>query len=170
MVGITTRSPANIIQWLKDFLTEKFQDLILDVEHLPITNTNRYEWENNVNKYSVVILYHTRHQGRVNITDVDGGIYNEELNFLCHKLGREKVLVVLDDMEDTSEEVRQRILESQPSLTRLSSHLILLPEIGKYGAASNKREEFLIVFGAGKGAERVVDPWNILSAEVASQS
>ncbi|XP_040211692.1 uncharacterized protein LOC120942833 [Rana temporaria] len=152
MVGITTRCSEYNIQWLKDFLKEKFQDLILDVEHFLITNTNRYEWEKNVNKYSAVILYHTQRQGRVNITDVEGGVYNEELNFLCHKLGREKVLVVLDDMEDISEEERQRILESQPNLTRLSSHLILIPEIGKYGAASRKREEFLKVFGAEQTA------------------
>ncbi|XP_077350287.1 uncharacterized protein LOC144000365 isoform X2 [Lithobates pipiens] len=148
MVGITTRCSAYNIQWLKDFLTEKFQDLILDVEHLLITNTNRYEWENNVNKYSVVILYHTQHQGRANITDVDGGIYDEELKYLCNKLGKEKILVVLDDMEDISKDQRQRILESQPSLTRLSSHLILLPKFGKDGAASRKREEFLTVFGS----------------------
>lgn len=87
MVGITTRCSEYNIQWLKDFLKEKFQDLILDVEHFLITNTNRYEWEKNVNKYSAVILYHTQRQGRVNITNVEGEVYNEELNFLCHKLG-----------------------------------------------------------------------------------
>ncbi|XP_077350290.1 uncharacterized protein LOC144000365 isoform X5 [Lithobates pipiens] len=158
MVGITTRCSAYNIQWLKDFLTEKFQDLILDVEHLLITNTNRYEWENNVNKYSVVILYHTQHQGRANITDVDGGIYDEELKYLCNKLGKEKILVVLDDMEDISKDQRQRILESQPSLTRLSSHLILLPKFGKDGAASRKREEFLTVFGSERLPLRFHDP------------
>ncbi|XP_073491442.1 caspase-7-like isoform X2 [Aquarana catesbeiana] len=141
VVGITTRAPENSFRWLDDFIMKEYSDHIY-VVHLPITNYNRHDWMETVNACSAVILYHTKHQGRVNITDVEGALYEEELQYLNTILGRERVVILLDDMDDISEEERRRILRTQISLDRLSSHLILIPEKEKSETARRKLKEF----------------------------
>ncbi|XP_077350297.1 uncharacterized protein LOC144000371 isoform X2 [Lithobates pipiens] len=148
VVGITTRVPENSFRWLQDFITREYPDHV-DVVHLPITNDNRDDWKEIVNACSAVILYHTKQHGRVNITDVEGALYEEELQYLNNKLGKEKVVVLLDDMDDISEEERRRILRTQTSLDRLSSHLILIPEKNKSETARKKLTEFCTALSEG---------------------
>ncbi|XP_077350302.1 uncharacterized protein LOC144000374 isoform X2 [Lithobates pipiens] len=148
VVGITTRAPENSCRWLQDFIRREYPDHI-DVVHLPITNDNRDDWKEIVNACSAVILYHTKQQGRVNITDVEGALYEEELQYLNDKLGKEKVVVLLDDMDDISEEEKRRILRTQTSLDRLSSHLILIPEKNKSETARKKLTEFRTALSEG---------------------
>ncbi|XP_073491439.1 uncharacterized protein [Aquarana catesbeiana] len=148
VVGITTRAPKNSFRWFEDFIMKEIPDHI-DVVHFPITNNNRRVWMETVNACSVVFLYHTKHQGRVNITDVEGALYEEELQYLNKILGREKVVILLDDMDDISEEERRRILRTQISLDRLSSHLILIPEKEKSETARRKLKEFRTALSEG---------------------
>ncbi|KAM5151630.1 uncharacterized protein ACMZJ9_009861 [Mantella aurantiaca] len=148
VMGITSRAPQSNFQWLMDFVERNCSDLF-QVKHFPITNTNKLQWEQQVRECSAVTLYHTKHQGRLNITDVEGALYDEELTFLNRTLGRGKVLVLLDDMDDISEEKKKSILMTQPALERLSSHLILIPENNKSQAAANKLREFQALISEG---------------------
>ncbi|XP_068102751.1 synaptonemal complex protein 1-like [Hyperolius riggenbachi] len=149
VVGITSRSSENNLQWLMDYLNRELHHFISLVIYLPITNTNRYEWLGNIRKCTVGILYHTKHQGRINITDVEGALYQEELFHLHNTLGKNKVLVVLDDMGDDHEQERQRILQTQPTMGRLSSQIILMPENGKLKVVREKKRDFLAVLKEG---------------------
>ncbi|XP_066433159.1 golgin subfamily A member 6-like protein 7 [Eleutherodactylus coqui] len=147
VVGISSRSSQKDLQWLMDFIRRTFWEVVSDVRYLPITNKNAIEWEAEVRRCSVGILYHTKHQGRLNIVDVDGALYNDELQSLCRILGKSKVLVVLDDLENCPDSERQRILDAQPSLRHFSSQLLLFPEKDKDEKAYKRKEEFLKILG-----------------------
>ncbi|XP_075037513.1 uncharacterized protein LOC142098574 [Mixophyes fleayi] len=137
VVGISSRSSENDLKWLKTFIYSEFKTII--VKYLPITNRNQYSWEEEVKKCNVVILYHTKNQGRINIVDIDGALYDKELTYMSNTLGRDKVLVVLDDVENASEDDRQRILEKQPSIQRLSSQFLIFTEYKNSEADSSKK-------------------------------
>ncbi|XP_073416594.1 uncharacterized protein [Dendrobates tinctorius] len=156
-VGISSRSSEQDLQWLMDFIRRTFRDHVSDVKYLQISNSNRIEWERNVRTCSYVILYHTKRQGRINITDVDGALYDEELEILSMTLGRSNVLVVLDDLDNCSDTEKKRILISQPSLERLSSEFFLFPEEGKNKEAMEKKADFIRFLGI-KAAARDPQP------------
>ncbi|XP_056391124.1 centromere-associated protein E-like [Hyla sarda] len=147
VVGITSRCSDQDVQWLMEFIKGTFWEVVADVRFLPITNRNTLEWEERVCRCSVGILYHTKRHGRLNIVDIDGALYDEELRSLYRILGKSKVLVVLDDVEDCSDRERWRVLETQPSLRDLSSQLLLFTEKGKKEEALKKMTEFLKAFG-----------------------
>ncbi|XP_069591271.1 golgin subfamily A member 6-like protein 6 isoform X1 [Ranitomeya imitator] len=157
VVGISSRSSEQDLQWLMDFIRRTFRDHVSDVKYLQISNSNRIEWERSVNTCSFVILYHTKRQGRINITDVDGALYDEELEILSETPGRSNVLVVLDDLDNCSDSEKQRILLSQPSLQKFSSAFFLFPEEGKCEEAMKKKADFIKFFGI-KAAARDPQP------------
>ncbi|CAI9617507.1 unnamed protein product [Staurois parvus] len=142
VLGITSRGPESDFSWLKFFLTQKYSNLF-EVKYLPISDYNREEWEEDVGLCSAVILYHTEHQGEFNITDVDGVLYDSELYYMNTILGREKVLVMLDNI---SEEERCRIPKTPQSL---SAHLIFIPEKNKSEATKKELTEFFEAVSKG---------------------
>ncbi|XP_071978092.1 uncharacterized protein [Engystomops pustulosus] len=83
----------------------------------------------------------------MDIVDVDGALYDEELQSLSYTLGNSKVLVVLDDLENCSASERQKIVKRQPSLRYRSSEILLFPQTGKIEEATKKEEDFRKVFG-----------------------
>ncbi|XP_077129801.1 uncharacterized protein LOC143785032 isoform X1 [Ranitomeya variabilis] len=157
VVGISSRSSEQDLQWLMDFIRRTFRDHVSDVKYLQISNSNRIEWERSVNTCSFVMLYHTKRQGRINITDVDGALYDEELKILSITLGRSNVLVVLDDLDNCSDSEKQRIQVTQPSLQTFSSEFFLFPEEGKRDEAMKKKADFIKFFGI-KAAARDPQP------------
>nr|DBA18951.1 TPA: hypothetical protein GDO54_014841 [Pyxicephalus adspersus] len=78
-----------------------------------ITNNNFPEFKSLISQCTFAILYHSKTRGRLNVTDVTDSLYDQELQYLSRTLGRGKVLVVLDDLEDSSDWVRDSILHSQ---------------------------------------------------------
>lgn len=90
-----------------------------------ITNNNRHELIQCSNQCQCTILYHTKNRGRINVTDVTDSLYDSEIGLLFDRHGKRHVLVVIDDLEDSSQEVKQRILSSQPTL-RTKTHDIFL--------------------------------------------
>lgn len=94
VVGITSRSSEKDLQWLMDFIRQTFSEYVSHVKYLPITNSNTVDWEKEVRGCSVGILYHTKRQGRINIVDVDGALYDEELESLSHNLGNGETLTL----------------------------------------------------------------------------
>ncbi|KAM4632411.1 uncharacterized protein O3C94_018912 [Discoglossus pictus] len=150
-VGITSRSPESDLKWLMDLLKSgDFQGHVSEVKYLPITNGNSSEWKMEVGKCSAGILYHSKRWGRINITDGTDSLYDQELSYMSETLGQQKVIVVLDNFEKTDEDEKIRILETQPSIRKLSRELFLIPETHKYEAV---RETCDYVLAALKGAK-----------------
>uniref|UniRef100_A0A8C5QIC0 Uncharacterized protein n=1 Tax=Leptobrachium leishanense TaxID=445787 RepID=A0A8C5QIC0_9ANUR len=147
-VGIISRCQESDLKWLVDLLrSDPFEGIVGDVRHLLITNTNAREWKSRAERCTVGILYHTKRHGRVNVTDVPNAMYEEELTFISERYGRERVLVVLDDMEQIDDDEKQRILSNQPKIWSLSSELLLIPHDGKEQAARCKLTEIWRVLG-----------------------
>ncbi|XP_040211821.1 uncharacterized protein LOC120942926 isoform X2 [Rana temporaria] len=110
-VGIFSRSEDTEYAWLTDRLGE-----CCDVLPVYISNYNRHVLIQSLSQCRFAILYHTKNRGRINITDVTDSIYDEEIRLLSDRLGEGKVLAVIDDLEDSSEKTKDRILDSQFTL------------------------------------------------------
>ncbi|XP_073491176.1 uncharacterized protein [Aquarana catesbeiana] len=125
-VGIFSRSSESDYEWLiKQLYSEPFRDTVCTVLPHYISNNGKQQFMDAVFGCTFVILYHTKNRGRINIVDVTDSLYDEELNYMFKCLGKENVIVVVDDLEDTSDEEKNRILESQPSIGKLAKDIIL---------------------------------------------
>uniref|UniRef100_A0A8C5QLC4 Uncharacterized protein n=1 Tax=Leptobrachium leishanense TaxID=445787 RepID=A0A8C5QLC4_9ANUR len=129
IVGIFSRSAEDDYQWLADELSSQtFRGLLSDVRCCYIANNRFQEFVEQVKSCHVAILYHTKNRGRLNITDVPDSLYDRELSYLSDRLGRSKVIVVIDDLENSSEEVRSQILNKQPSIRDQACQLFLISQ------------------------------------------
>ncbi|XP_068102768.1 uncharacterized protein [Hyperolius riggenbachi] len=122
VVGIFSRDHSSCYSWLIDFLFES--SLVSDVRPIYISNTT-YGLINGIEQCNFAILYHTKNKGRVNVTDVTDSLYDQELKILSKTFGKDKVIVVIDDLEHTSDEEKKGILEQQPSIKDLALDLFL---------------------------------------------
>ncbi|XP_063791212.1 uncharacterized protein LOC134945697 [Pseudophryne corroboree] len=125
VVGIFSREDYSSYEWLINRVRSVTG--VKDVRNVQITNT----WSHftaEVPKCSFAILYHSKRRGRVNVTDVTDSLYDRELKHLSDIYGKDRVLVVIDDLTNTSEEEKSRILQLQPSIGTLASNLFLYNE------------------------------------------
>ncbi|KAM5151649.1 uncharacterized protein ACMZJ9_009884 [Mantella aurantiaca] len=126
VVGIFSREDSTTYEWLTRIITSTWG--VKDVRPVLITN-NRADLQENIPKCNTAILYHSKSRGRLNITDVTDSLYDEELETLFNKYGRENVIVVVGDMENSSDEQKALMLREQPSLARYARDLFLFNEI-----------------------------------------
>uniref|UniRef100_A0A8C5QI33 Uncharacterized protein n=1 Tax=Leptobrachium leishanense TaxID=445787 RepID=A0A8C5QI33_9ANUR len=132
IVGIFSRSAESDYDWLQTVLrSDHFHDEIQDVGSFYILNNGMRQFMDNLSVCTYGILYHTKNRGRVNITDVTGSLYDRELEMMSLKLGRDNVLVVIDDLDDSSLDEKERILENQPLIGTYAGDLILISETEK---------------------------------------
>lgn len=126
VIGIFSKSANNCFSWLKTILSsaENFRDLVKEVLQFQLVAIDK-KLTRMISKCTLAILYHTKEQGSAKITDVSGSIYNEELQCLSTILGRDNVIVVLDDMDKSRSAEKMRILKEQPSIDRLARDLFL---------------------------------------------
>ncbi|XP_073491178.1 uncharacterized protein [Aquarana catesbeiana] len=125
-VGIFSRSSESDFEWLiKQLKSESFCNIVSTANPHSISNNGMQQFMDAVSGCTFGILYHTRNRGRINIVDVTDSLYNEELKYLSEHLGKEKVIVVVDDLEDASDEEKTRILQSQPSVGTLARDIFL---------------------------------------------
>ncbi|XP_044158983.1 uncharacterized protein LOC122944602 [Bufo gargarizans] len=125
-VRIFSRSADCEYEWLKTRLeSEQFKKIVKSVRPCCITNDGSEQFRADVARCNFGILYHSKNRGRINITDVTDSLYDEELRYLSDKLGAENVIVVIDDLEDSSEKRRSKILNSQPSLKTMAKDVFL---------------------------------------------
>ncbi|XP_075441290.1 uncharacterized protein LOC142486593 isoform X2 [Ascaphus truei] len=128
-IGIFSRSGHSEYKWLVHLLrSEDFRDQVQDVRPCYISNAGGRQFREDVSQCTFAILYHTKNRGRINITDVTDSMYDKKLHYLSAVLGKENVIVVVDDLEDSSSEEKRRILETQPSIGRLAQGLILFTQ------------------------------------------
>uniref|UniRef100_A0A803K6C2 Uncharacterized LOC116407753 n=1 Tax=Xenopus tropicalis TaxID=8364 RepID=A0A803K6C2_XENTR len=127
-VGIFSRDRIDHYTWLINLLKgPRFQSVVNEVSPVYVGN-NLIDFMNNVAQCTFAILYHTQKRGRLNVTDVTDSLYDDELKTLSSMLGKPMVIVVLDDLKDSSDARKEDILESQPKIKEYSCALFLISE------------------------------------------
>ncbi|XP_073416780.1 uncharacterized protein [Dendrobates tinctorius] len=125
-VGIFSRAAESEYQWLKTKLESL--SFVKSIQPYCISNNGLGEFSSNVSRCDFGILYHTKNRGRVNLTDVTDSLYDEELQELFKYLGKENVIVVIDDLTDSGEGRKTEILKGQPKLGSLAADVFLFSE------------------------------------------
>ncbi|XP_031749119.1 uncharacterized protein LOC100487159 isoform X5 [Xenopus tropicalis] len=123
LIGIFTRDDQTFYDWLSRTLAAF--PAVQDVRSVYIHNDRFVQFSEEVSKCTFAILYHTNNRGRINVCDVQDSLYDTELEYLYTIYGKNKVLVVIDDVEDSSFDMKTRILTQQPSISRWASDLFL---------------------------------------------
>ncbi|XP_068100132.1 uncharacterized protein [Hyperolius riggenbachi] len=130
-IRIFSRSHIEDYAWFWSLLrSENFGDQMEDIKESHISNDGFSSFKTDVESCTFAILYHSMTRGRVNVTDVEGALYDKELQYLNEHLGRKKVIVVIDDVEDSSIKEKDQIFQTQPSI-RLAQDLFLFSKVEK---------------------------------------
>ncbi|XP_004918229.1 uncharacterized protein LOC101734287 isoform X2 [Xenopus tropicalis] len=163
-IAIVSRENPESYDWLIHFLLSIPG---LDVRPIYLTNANSRNLIQMVSKCTFAILYHSKSRGRINVTDVPDSLYDQELKELSKHFGREKVMVVIDDLADSSLEEKRRLLEKQPSIETLAQELFLFTNQDKVNighnpdsgsAASKKLKRMKNIIEARAGPTKKVVP------------
>ncbi|KAM4698729.1 uncharacterized protein WCC33_014271 [Rhinophrynus dorsalis] len=126
VIGIFSRSSEDNYEWLRDEMaSQAFNDLVKETRSVYISNNGGWRFRQEVDECNFAFLYHTKNQGRINITNVTDSLYDEELQYLSDALGKRNVIMVVDDLEDTTLEEKFRILKNQPDIGRLAEDMFL---------------------------------------------
>ncbi|KAE8578334.1 hypothetical protein XENTR_v10023475 [Xenopus tropicalis] len=135
-IGIFSRSGPEEYPWLISYLQESTSHTVVP---FVITNTNGFIFREEVGRCKYAILYHSLRRGRINITDVTDSLYDDELEYLSSILGKQKVMVVVDDLDDSSSNARSRILQSQPKIANMARDLFLINKAEKQNISDIRR-------------------------------
>ncbi|XP_069838502.1 uncharacterized protein [Dendropsophus ebraccatus] len=130
VVGIFSRDCDSSYRFLTDFLRAQG----LEVRSFTITNSAPQRFREKTPRCDFAILYHTKNRGRLNITDVTDSLYDEEIRDLSTALGKQNVLVVADDLGDSSSEMTRNLLETQPLIGEMAAQLFLFSRADKASA------------------------------------
>lgn len=132
VVGIFSRDSDEMYYWLINLLlSPQFRSVVQDVRPVLVSNVmcgHSAQLTQEIDKCNFAILYHTKKRGRLNVTNVTDSLYDHELRHLSEKLGRERVIVLLDDVETDDSAVYNQILHDQPLINQHSGLLILMNE------------------------------------------
>ncbi|XP_077303108.1 uncharacterized protein LOC143923363 isoform X2 [Lithobates pipiens] len=132
-VRIFSRDGKENYKWLLSVLqSAMFQSLVGSVSGTYITNNFR-SFTDDLTDCTFAILYHTKKRGRLNIANITDSLYDEELGDLKSQLGK-NVIVLLDDLDDSSDGNMRRILQEQPLIEECAEKLILISELEKHSA------------------------------------
>ncbi|XP_018429396.1 PREDICTED: uncharacterized protein LOC108801988 [Nanorana parkeri] len=130
-VAICSRDSEENYNWLKDFLEKRMcRKTKIEVHPVYITN-NTSQFYKEVSGYHFAILYHTKKRGRINITNVTDSLYDQELQHLSGKFGRNHVAVVVDDLESSDHREKEIIINGQPDLKKHAGEVFLFTERDK---------------------------------------
>uniref|UniRef100_A0A803JTQ2 Kinesin motor domain-containing protein n=1 Tax=Xenopus tropicalis TaxID=8364 RepID=A0A803JTQ2_XENTR len=154
IVGIFSRFAESDYHWLKALLISEFSHLVKDVRPCHISNNGRRQFWEDVSQCTVGILYHTKRSGRLNITDVQDSLYDEELEYMSTELGKEKVIVLADDLNNSSPEEKSRILMNQPKIGIYAWDLVIL--------TPKEKENKMMTMGKMKSLECILQGKRVL--------
>ncbi|XP_044158593.1 uncharacterized protein LOC122944422 isoform X1 [Bufo gargarizans] len=125
-IGIFSRSSESEYSWLKMLLeSQDFSNCVQSVRSCLVSNVFS-EFCNEVTRCKFGILYHSKNRGRINVTDVTDSLYDDELKLLSTTLGKKNVVVVIDDLDDASDAMKNKLLSAQHSIEKLARDLILV--------------------------------------------
>ncbi|XP_077129820.1 uncharacterized protein LOC143785047 [Ranitomeya variabilis] len=134
VVGVFSREDSSTYQWLIDLLlSAEFHTLVKDVRPVAITNAacgGSGKLAEEIKKCTFSILYHSKRRGRLNITNVTDSLYDQELRDLSMILGRDKVLVLVDDLDD-DDGAHHRITAEQPLISELAGLMVVFCQSDK---------------------------------------
>ncbi|XP_072273146.1 uncharacterized protein [Pyxicephalus adspersus] len=130
-ISIFSRSAETNYTWLVESLRKDDRIRKANIEAVLITNQHS-SFKTELKKCNFAILYHTKNHGRINITDVMDSLYDSELQEMSKYLGKENVIVVIDDLGGSIHEERDRILGLQPSICKFALDLFLFSESEKH--------------------------------------
>ncbi|XP_073505078.1 uncharacterized protein [Phyllobates terribilis] len=132
-IGIFSRDREAKYKWLINQLRMgMFQNVVEAILPIYVSNNAR-SVISGLSRSSFAIVYHTKKRGHLNITNVTDSLYDQELKDLSDHLGRSNVVVLVDDVEDSSDSNRRWILEEQ-RLDAYATELILISEREKESA------------------------------------
>ncbi|XP_072273140.1 uncharacterized protein [Pyxicephalus adspersus] len=135
-VGIFSRDGPDNYKWLVNVLRmPMFQNVVEYVLNVYITNNFR-SFTDALTQCSFAILYHTKNRGRLNIANVTDSLYDEELKELNHHLG-DNVVVLVDDLDNSNDDNKRKILNEQPLIDECARELILISKMEKQAANLN---------------------------------
>ncbi|XP_075037519.1 uncharacterized protein LOC142098579 [Mixophyes fleayi] len=121
-VAIFSREHQSCYEWLINFFLTT--GIVKDVRPVHISNDYQ-KFREEASKCNFAILYHSKNRGRINVTDVTDSLYDDELQHLNNQHGKKNVIVVIDDLEDSDNEKKIAILNTQPSIRELAQDLFL---------------------------------------------
>ncbi|XP_073490870.1 uncharacterized protein [Aquarana catesbeiana] len=127
-VGIFSRSSRMDYDWLYRLLKSTKLLAVDEVRPFYISNTGYAGFFEAITHCDFGILYHTKNRGSVNITDVTSSLYDMEIEDLSTVLGRYNILVVIDDLHDSSWRTKNQILKFQYSISKYARNLLLVTE------------------------------------------
>uniref|UniRef100_A0A8C5WHD8 Uncharacterized protein n=1 Tax=Leptobrachium leishanense TaxID=445787 RepID=A0A8C5WHD8_9ANUR len=134
-IGIFSRDDASCYEWLTRFLRSIPE--VKDVRPVYISRDGLADILCEATCCDLAILYHTKNRGRINITDVTDSLYDKELELLFQVLGRQGVMVLIDDLEHGGQEDKIRILTHQPKIRTLAQDLVLITAQEKESYSGN---------------------------------
>ncbi|KAM4628468.1 uncharacterized protein O3C94_019215 [Discoglossus pictus] len=155
VVGIFSRSSQSDYFWLTNQLRSKtFGHLVKEVRPFYIANDAAQKFSHEVAQCNFGILYHTKNRGRINITNVTDSLYDWELKHLSDILGKQNVIVLIDDLETNGHEDRTRIFTQQPDIQTNAQELFLFSKNEKKQITQSGKLDQIedIMVSAGWGA------------------
>ncbi|XP_068102765.1 uncharacterized protein [Hyperolius riggenbachi] len=126
VVGILSRDSMICYNWLTNVLRRS--PVVKAVHPIYISSNDSLEYRDKINKCTLAIIYHTTNRGRVNVTNVTDSLYDEQIEYLHVKIGKDNVIVVVDNLQDSSDQKKEKILKDQPRIKELTRDLFLFEE------------------------------------------
>ncbi|XP_077303058.1 uncharacterized protein LOC143923325 [Lithobates pipiens] len=158
-VGIFSGCPGTDYTWLQSLLkSPKLQALVDDVTTFHISDKGI---EGIIN-CSFGVLYHRRSQGAVRIVEN----YDTEMEHLSAMLGRFNVLVIMDDVENSSWKEKERILYSQPRIRKFACNLLLLTKEEKKNEEKMLTKLREVLFGPGLPQTGPLEPPDMTEPQI----
>ncbi|KAM4631560.1 uncharacterized protein O3C94_018197 [Discoglossus pictus] len=143
LVGIFSKDDPGTYKEMRKFLA-KFST----VKPVPMSNNTQENYTNKIFGCSVAVLYHSNGEN-VNDTGLPNGLLHGELEYYSSVLGKENVIVVIDNVTDSGDAEKIRILEHQPKISRLAQDLFLFTrneiEDEESKAAKTKRKKIKMI-------------------------
>ncbi|KAE8578263.1 hypothetical protein XENTR_v10023421 [Xenopus tropicalis] len=125
VVGIFSRDAPETYDWLISSLLNL--SWVRDVRPVHISNKSG-NVRDEASRCTFAILYHSMGGRGINANSETDSLYDRELEGLSSCLGRDGVIMVIDDLEDSSLEAKHIFLKMQPSIGRWAVELFLFSD------------------------------------------
>ncbi|XP_075034877.1 uncharacterized protein LOC142097158 [Mixophyes fleayi] len=123
IIGIFSRSEEGNYSWLRRlFINEDTGSK--DVRSYMISSDTMETIRKFAFHYKFAVLYTTKKNEKMRNTDAQNPL-EQMLEILSAKLGKQRVIMVIDDLDDSSSDVKFKILKNQPCFGQLAADIFL---------------------------------------------